>query len=160
VAIDCAGVGNELHYAIATNASALKIAVRRGDATWTAFQTVGTIAGLNDVDIDASGGTLHLLATTGSTQFHATRPAGGSWSGFGNVEGVTGDPGGTVLLGGATAEGADLHVTQVLSDGRVMHAMRFANGGWSTFGDVKSAVPGGAGAGSFRSGALSGAGTD
>jgi hypothetical protein len=160
VAVDCAGVGNELHYAIATNDGSVKIAVRRADATWTTFQTVGTIAGVNDVDIDASGSTLQLVATTGSTQFHASKSGGGSWSGFGNLEGQTGDPGGTVLAGGATAEGADLHVTQVLLDGRVMHAMRFASGAWSSFGDVKAAVPGGAGAGAFRSVGLSNAGTD
>lgn len=155
LAADCDGVGDELHLALGTfftnSDGRVRMTMRRADGTWTPFQDThripfddATTGDITDLDLESSSdGTLHLLVTTVRTQFHATKSPGGSWSALGNVEQQAGNPGGSGIWdGGAALVGGELHVSQVTTDGRLMHAIRFANGGWSRFGDVGAAVPG------------------
>jgi hypothetical protein len=167
LAADCDGVGDELHLALGTfftnSDGRVRMTIRRADGTWTPFQDThripaNTNAGdITELDLESSSdGTLHLLVTTVRTQFHAMKSPGGSWSALGNVEQQAGDPGSSGISdGGAALVGGELHVSQVTHDGRLMHAIRFANGGWSRFGDVGAAVPGGNAFGPFMSVGLS-----
>jgi len=159
-AVDCAVIGGELHYAVATHRNGgsgpidVAIAVRQSDGIWSGFQQTHSLPAseghAESLSLESSGDTLHLVVTTESTQYHAMKLSGGAWSGLGNVESVAGDPRTQfewrVNSGAIAAVGGDLHLIQsAIGDisGKVWHTIRFPSGGWAQFQNVGSAVPAG-----------------
>jgi hypothetical protein len=90
---------------------------------------------------------------------------GGAWSGLGDVEGQTGDPGTSseprIFSGGLAAVGGNLHVVQITTSGsfpgpnHLMHAVRSSSGFWTRFNDVAAGAPGGLPSGGFFNVSLS-----
>jgi len=157
-AVDCAAIGGDLYYAVATHRNTASgpidvfIAVRRADGSWSGFQLTNSLPSgeghTESISLDSSGDTLHLVVTATQTQFHAMKVGGGAWSGLGNVESVAGDPKNSlewrVDSGAIAAVGGELHLIQSTKGdnfGGLWHTIRFANGGWAQFQDVEQAVP-------------------
>jgi hypothetical protein len=154
-AVDCAGVGNDLHYVVATSTNQIKLTTRRSNGTWAAFQTLFTLTeAVTDVDLDTTGTDLHLIVTTPDRQFHALR-TGATFTALGNVESEAENPGGRLSGGAAAGERSDLHTIETDSNGQLYHTIRFPSGNWEAFENVKSFVPNGSGAGDFSFAALS-----
>jgi hypothetical protein len=150
-AVDCAAIGGELHYAVATD-EAVWTSVRRVDGRWANFERTHTVPEgfVSSLGLEASGDTLHMQLTTRTRQFHAMKGGGGAWSGLGDVEAQAGDPSGPLnqaVNGGAIAAvSGSLHLLQATQGANfniVVHAIRSPSGGWTGFSRVAAAVPGG-----------------
>ncbi|MFJ3881513.1 M23 family metallopeptidase [Streptomyces sp. NPDC090077] len=77
-----------------------------------------------------------VAVESGGGLYHAVRNADRTWTGFGDVQGVTGAvPGGVRTTAEAGVNG-DTHVLAVTNEGKLFHSIRFADRSWSDFGDV------------------------
>jgi hypothetical protein len=144
VQVTCAGVGEELHVCAVNGAKRLWHSIRRADGSWTGFGDIegqtGDIGEVEHVSAAAgAGGEVHVCAVNAEGRlWHSIRRADGSWTGFGDIEGQTGDIG-RVSKVAAAGIGPELHVCAVTADGRLWHTIRFANGSWQKpFGDIEA----------------------
>ncbi|MEU9034814.1 M23 family metallopeptidase [Streptomyces sp. NPDC048352] len=77
-----------------------------------------------------------VAVESGGGIYHAVRNADRTWTGFGDVLGVTGEvPTGVRTTAEAGVNG-DTHVLAVSNEGKLYHALRFADRSWTGFGDV------------------------
>jgi hypothetical protein len=119
--------------------------IRAADGTWQPIGNVKVQAGNPGYvwDVAAAGdnvtGNLHALAgTQGGGLWHTIRAANGTWQPFGNVLGQTG-PGtpGNITEVASALIGCNLHVVVSTYSGDLFHTIRFCDGTWAPFGDIK-----------------------
>lgn len=77
-----------------------------------------------------------LVSTSNGGLFHTMRQRNGSWTGFGNVEAVTGANFTPVDTASAMALG-EQHALVAGTDGELWHAIRRVDGTWTPFGNVE-----------------------
>ncbi|MFE1558470.1 transglycosylase family protein [Streptomyces sp. NPDC058734] len=121
-----------------------KVLAGQGPGAWP---TCGRLAGLGSDHADPYPDAPTPPAPTGQWRaqvavesggglYHAVRNADRTWTGFGDVQGVTGAvPGGVRTTAEAGING-DTHVLAVTNEGKLYHSIRFADRSWSDFGDV------------------------
>lgn len=139
-----ARVGSDLHFVSYQSSSTLLHAVRYASTnTWSAWGALGIPSGIfaSSISTAAVGSELHvLLAHANSGVWHTMRHGDGNWEPFGNVYGVAGNaPGSASLVCAANVDGA-LHVAAFGGNNRLYHAVRWANGSWTQWGDVTAQV--------------------
>jgi hypothetical protein len=139
-------IDGSLHVLAATTSGDLYHAIRRADGSWTHWGNVKLQTGdpgvVARVEAAASGADLHVAVTTAAGGvYHTIRYADGSWTSFGDIEGQSGERGSMFDVATA-AIGDELHVVvkSQRSDYsmRLYHAVRHADGSWTTFGDVNT----------------------
>jgi hypothetical protein len=119
-------------------------AIRHPDGTWTPLLSVNAATGNSllflDVDVDLdSNGTLNVIGTGPSFQYHAQRFATGDWSGFGDIEGQAGDPG-NQANGAAVALDDGVYVFDQIFNGDLFITRRALDGSWDAFSNVNTAT--------------------
>ncbi|MGC0417322.1 transglycosylase family protein [Embleya sp. AB8] len=85
-----------------------------------------------------------VLVDAGGTLYHATRYADGGWTGFGDVQAVSGSVPGGIRASAEAGINGDTHILAVSGDGKLRHTIRTGNGSWGAFGTVDNGqVPAG-----------------
>jgi hypothetical protein len=109
---------------------------------WTPFGDVKAVVGsapgfITDVDAQATFGVFNhvVVRGTGSKLWHTLRTDSG-WTPWIDVNAATGAGGTTFAKVGLANVDGDLHVCATTSGGGVLHAIRYASGSWTGFGDV------------------------
>ncbi len=111
---------------VATNRGRLCHAIRLPDGSWRPFRDVGPHDGR--VAAAGVGGEVHVLAHAVDRVGHLVWRADGTWS-----DGAEVDPGAPVADLAAAGVGDDLHVLATTAAGRLVHAVRYADGSWAGF---------------------------
>jgi len=140
--VSCVGMSKDLHLVAALNNGAPSHGVRNGsDGSWTAFSPIpsqsGPTTGAPHVAVASLGRELHVFGASegGRTLYHTVRNEDASWQPrwvtlrtFGRISHV------------ATARvGTTIH-TAVVTDGKLLHAIRASDGTWSNWGNIESAA--------------------
>jgi hypothetical protein len=120
----------------------LYLVARHPDGTWTPAERVGFLPlpriVANQVDIAQVGADLHAVVRATNRQlYHAIRRANGSWTAFGNATNEAGALSGDLMDISVTAAGGQLQVAVCTTDSGLFHTIRFLDGNWQRFGDVK-----------------------
>jgi hypothetical protein len=126
--VDCAGVGPNLEIMALDQNGQVWDAVKR-PAAWSLFARLAIAEGMTflDVDVNNESGSLDLLATSGTDQYHAIRDVGGMWSGLGKVR-TAYDPVQTILAGGQAAFLLEDQWLQLFDTGEIWTTTRFQIG--------------------------------
>jgi hypothetical protein len=146
--------GTKLHVVAIVNGT-LFHTIRHADGTWDSFHNADMVIGNQpgphtSVGLGADfSGNVHLCTTTpDGNLWHTIRSSNGTWAPFGNVKAATGSNPGVFSRVDCSivvprGQQPTLHVTALTVDGVVWHAIRFADGSWTQFGNL-SLVAGGA----------------
>ena len=134
----------ELHVIVQTLADGKLWHTIRYPWGWLPFGDVKSQAGnpgyVKHVAAAFIGDDLHVVVQTlvDGKLWHTIRYPYG-WRAFADVKTYTGDPGyfSDISIAGNNASG-ELHLVGRTYDGKLWHTIRYANGGWQPFGDVKS----------------------
>ncbi len=145
--VGCAGINGDLHIAAVTIEGGLWHTIRFADGTWQKFGDVrgatGSTASFQAVSVAGLelNKSLHVCGvTTDGGLWHTIRSADGKWQNWGNVKLAAGDRGKFTDVGCAGTAFSALHLVAVTTkggEGGLWHTIRFANGTWQQFGDVK-----------------------
>ncbi|MBW5480782.1 hypothetical protein [Streptomyces bambusae] len=138
--VSTVSIGTDLHV-VAVAGGKVFHTVRNAAGSWTPFGdvagAVGPIGTVTSVATASAGGQLQLVAVTGGKAFHTIRATTGTWTVWGDVAGAAGATGAisSVAMAGA---GGDAHLVIATDNGtRQYHTIRYANGTWAPFGDLK-----------------------
>jgi hypothetical protein len=158
-AIDCAGIGGDLHFVGITEDGKLWHTIRFANQTWQPFFGDVKAQESNDhgsflvhtpsgrqywpISCTGIGGDLHFVGATGDGKlWHTIRFANQTWQPFfGDVKAQeSNDPGYSIYDVGCASVSGDLHIVFNMDfDGKLWHTIRFANQTWQPFfGDVKA----------------------
>jgi hypothetical protein len=144
------GIGDQLQLLAATGNGGLYHAVRDGSGAWTPLRDVKVMTGnpgqVARTAVARADGELQILVgTANGGLYHAIRHAGGSWTAIGNVKQVAGNPGAVVDVAAGAAWGVDgggrdgqVQIAVAAGGGGLYHAIRYADGSWTTLGNVKA----------------------
>ncbi|MFD3805818.1 trypsin-like serine protease, partial [Streptomyces sp. NPDC058619] len=139
--VSTASIGMEVHV-VAVADRKVFITTRKADGNWTKFADLSSLAGpIGSVTAAATASTgsqLQITAIAGGKAYHTGN--NGQWSGWGNIAGVAGTTGPitSVSMDGA---GNDAHIVIATDNGtRQYHSVRYANGNWAPYGDLKSVL--------------------
>ncbi|MEW1636805.1 trypsin-like serine protease [Streptomyces sp. NPDC093801] len=138
--ISTVSIGTDLHV-VAVAGGKVFHTVRNADGYWTPFGdvagAVGPIGAVTSVATASAGGQLQLVAVTGGKAFHTIRATTGHWTGWGDVAGAAGATGPISSVAMAGADN-DAHLVIATDNGtRQYHTIRYGNGTWASFGDLK-----------------------
>jgi hypothetical protein len=143
------GVGGQLQILVSNSSGGLYHAVLDASGAWTRFGDVKAVTGnpgsVTRTGATKAGGELQIVVSTSTGGlYHAIRHADGTWTRIGNVKSVAGNPGAVhdVAAGAAygyNGEGVDgqIQIAVAAGNGGLFHAIRYADGSWTTLGDVK-----------------------
>jgi hypothetical protein len=147
----CAAIKTTTGSIVSTD-QALYETARNSAGSWSPFANRG--GSFSDVSFAQAGGMLHFCGITfdhagvASNMLNHALKSGSTWTPFGDVRSVvlaenpgSFDPGLFHLVSCAGIDG-ELHICAI-SSGRLFHTIRRANGTFSPFGDVVTAVVGG-----------------
>jgi hypothetical protein len=129
IRVECTGMGSDLEvFAIDTYGHLWN--ATRGARGWSPFRRDAAAGKLpytyTDVDASNAGGDLHVLISTTTTQYHASRPANGSWSGYTDVEWAGQiDPMGNVVAGAEASLLTEVEWLQLNSLGEIWISTRY-----------------------------------
>ncbi|WP_432137906.1 S1 family peptidase [Streptomyces sp. bgisy154] len=139
--VSAVSIGTSLHV-VAVAGGKVYHTVRGADGRWTRFGDVavatgGPIGTVTAVATASAGGELQLVAVSGGKAYHTVRRTSGVWTVWGDVARAAGATGPVTAVTMAGA-GSDAHLV-IATDGgsRQYHAMRYGNGTWAQFGDLK-----------------------
>jgi hypothetical protein len=147
------GANGSLNVVLLTFEGMLYHTSRSAAGAWTPWEPLYNSAGPISIPVGVAAGSvngqLHVvvqdLAGGNQTLRHAVRIGPNNWTQWGNVEAAAGDaPGAYQYDFSLAGSGGVLHL--VTTDGHtVSHAIRFANGAWTSFGNVEGQAgdPGG-----------------
>ncbi|MDJ0384528.1 trypsin-like serine protease [Streptomyces sp. G-G2] len=141
--VSTVSIGADLHVVVVAGGKVFHT-VRNATGNWTAFGDVaaatGPIGTVTSVATASSGGELHVVAVSGGKAFHTIRRTTAHWTTWGDVAQAAGASGpiSSVSMAGA---GGDTHLVIATDNGtRQYHSVRYANGTWAPFGDLKSSL--------------------
>jgi len=160
VSVACHGsCSAQLHVCGVTSNGRLWHTIREVNGAWSAFGDVegqtGDRGSFIDVGITERPVNfpenasqiceLHMCAVASDGHlWHTIRQENGAWSSFGDVEGQAGDRGNFVNIACSNVDDPNLasewfpiHAAGTTTDGRLWHTIRWTNGTWQPFGDVK-----------------------
>jgi hypothetical protein len=132
---------NDLHVCVATPDGGIWHTIRHPDGSWEPlFGNVkattsdpGRVVGVACA-ADASSDLHVCVATADGGIWHTIRHPDGSWQPFfGDVKGVTSDPGRVVGVACAADASSDLHVCVATADGGIWHTIRHPDLSWQPF---------------------------
>jgi hypothetical protein len=140
--VSCVGVAEDLHVVATLNSGTPDYGVRHGaDDSWTEFTPIpslgGPTAGAVHVAVTALDGELHIFGADegGTTLYHTVRGVQGAWQlrwkalrNFGRITQIATTRVGTTID------------TAVVADGKLLHAIRKADGTWTGWGNIESAA--------------------
>ncbi|MCX2947899.1 hypothetical protein [Lentzea sp. NEAU-D7] len=145
--VDVAAAGflnGELQVAVSMSTGGLLHTLRRTDGNWSPWGDVEAFAGnpgaAQSVSATEVNGVFHLVANYGFAGVrHSTRLPNGNWTPLLKIDDYTGNKTGFVLDVATTGfTSGELHVVALAAGGSIWHAARYANGGWSAWGDVRA----------------------
>jgi hypothetical protein len=149
VDVAVAGIGDNLHILVTNDNGRLFHAVRDTNGVWTPLGDVKQVTGdpgpVTRTAATKANGELHIVVSTGNGGlFHAVRHANGTWTPIGNVKQVAGNPGAVRDVAAGAAWGLDgagidgqIQIAVAAGNGGLFHAIRYANGAWTSLGNVK-----------------------
>ncbi|NUT53267.1 MAG: hypothetical protein HOV94_39180, partial [Saccharothrix sp.] len=142
------GVGDTLRLVVDDTGGgrALPSFTRTADGTWTQvadvpFSPAPAAVTATNVELAQVGTELHAVVTgSDGAVYHAVQRSTGQWTAFHDVTSETGAPGSAAVGVAITASRGTLHLAVFTEAGRLLHAIRFADGRWQPFGDVRAAT--------------------
>ncbi|MFI9186442.1 trypsin-like serine protease [Streptomyces goshikiensis] len=141
--VSTVSIGNDLHVVVVAGGKVFHTA-RNATGNWSGFGDVaaasGPIGTVTSVATASAGGELHVAAVTGGKAFHTIRRTTGHWAVWGDVSQAAGATGPITSVAMAGA-GNDTHIVVAADNGtHQYHSMRYGNGTWAPFGDLKDYV--------------------
>ncbi|WP_326784768.1 trypsin-like serine protease [Streptomyces sp. NBC_00151] len=138
--VSTVSIGAELHVVVVAGGKVFHT-VRTAAGNWAAFGDVaaatGPIGAVTSVATASAGGELQVIAVSGGKAFHTIRRTTGHWVVWGDVAQAAGATGPISSVSTAGA-GGDNHIVIATDNGtRQYHSIRYANGTWAPFGDLR-----------------------
>lgn len=141
--VSTVSIGNDLHVLVVAGGKVFHT-LRTAAGNWTSFGDIAAvtspIGAVTSIATASAGGELHVAAVTGGKAFHTVRRTTGHWTVWGDVSQAAGATGPITSVAMAGA-GSDTHIVVATDNGtRQYHSMRYGNGTWAPFGDLKDYV--------------------
>lgn len=140
-AVACTGSGTALHVCAVTDNGRLWHTLRNPNGSWTPFTDVvaltGDVGPFVEVTCAQTGAFLQVCGRTADGRlWHTRQLADGTWEGpFAAVAERAGSVGSFVTVS-CSAAGEQLDLYAAMSDGRLWHTTRQADGAWAWFDDL------------------------